>query len=121
MKRRKPAHKWRGEHEYLANSVAKVKRRMEIYRAAGGEVTWFDESDPSTIEDHKPAMCQGCVETHPIGWNEGEWHHACTLRKKCDSVKCGLFVCAIAHRLTKTSIHRRNPEWSGRTESLNDA
>src|SRR5882672_9895941 len=79
---------FRGEHEYLVGWEAHLRRRLEIFRNAGGEATWFDESDPNSVEEIKPATCQGCVEPHLIGWasEEGQWHHACTLRKKCDSL-----------------------------------
>lgn len=90
-----------GEHEYLADgySVERTRRRMEIFRNAGGEVTWFDESDPWSVEEIRPASCQLCAETHLVGWNEGEWHHACELRKHCDSAKCSLFGCRSGHRV----------------------
>jgi hypothetical protein len=86
-----------GEHEYLAYPVAKTKRRMEIFRNAGGEVIWFDESDPFSVEEIKAANCQGCAETHPVGWNEGEWDHVCELEKHCDAAACGLFRCKKSH------------------------
>jgi hypothetical protein len=88
-----------GEHEYLAEGdfAAKTKRRMEIFRNAGGEVTWFDESDPWSVEEIRPANCQGCAETHLVGWNEGQWNHVCELEKKCDAAACGLFQCRKSH------------------------
>jgi len=86
-----------GDHEYLTDPVAKTKRRMEIFRNAGGEVVWFDESDPYTVEEIKVAMCQGCAETHPVGWNEGDWDHVCPLEKHCDSAACGQFKCRKSH------------------------
>src|SRR5260370_41903646 len=64
-----------GEHEYLADLAAKIKRRMEIFRNAGGEVIWFDESDPFSVEEIRPANCQGCAETHLIGWDRGGCDH----------------------------------------------
>jgi hypothetical protein len=88
---------WDGEHEYITDPVAKTKRRMEIFRNAGGEVIWFDESDPYTVEEIKPASCQGCAETHLVGWNEGEWDHVCELEKHCDSAACGIFRCRKSH------------------------
>jgi hypothetical protein len=99
-----------GDHEYLTDPVAKTKRRMEIFRNAGGEVVWFDESDPFTVEEIRPATCNGCVETHLVGWNEGHWHHNCELEKKCDAAACGLFVCPKSHRL----IHGRIIKWTQR-------
>lgn len=84
-------------HEYLATGFEKIVRRMAIYRAAGGEVTWFDPPDASTIEDMKAATCQGCTEPHLIGWLDGEWHHNCERKKKCDSVACALYVCHAFH------------------------
>jgi hypothetical protein len=92
-----------GEHEYLADPVAFTKRRIEIFRNAGGEVTWFDEADPWSVEEIRPANCQGCAETHLVGWNEGHYHHNCPLEKKCDAAACGLFVCPTSHR----EIHGR--------------
>ena len=88
-----------GEHEYLADGdwVGKRKRRMEIFRNAGGDVVWFDESDPDSIEELRPANCQGCAETHLVGWNEGEWDHVCPLEKHCDAAACGLFRCRKSH------------------------
>jgi hypothetical protein len=72
---RKSGSYFRKDHEYLETGIEKTRRRIEIFRAAGGEVACFDEADPSTIEEIRPATCQGCVEPHLIGWNEGEWHH----------------------------------------------
>jgi hypothetical protein len=86
-----------GEHEYIVDPIAKTKRRMEIFRNAGGEVIWFDEADPYTIEELRPANCQGCAETHLVGWFEGEWDHICELEKHCDSAKCGIFRCKMSH------------------------
>lgn len=96
----KPTTHWKDGHEYLVGVLAHTRRRLEIFRNAGGEATWFDESDPSTIEEIKPATCQGCVEPHLIGWDseEGHWHHNCVLRKKCDSAACALYVCHAFHR-----------------------
>ncbi len=92
---------FRGEHEYLVGILAHTRRRLEIFRAAGGEADWIDESDPNSVEEIRPAMCQGCAETHPVGWSndEAHWHHACTLRKKCDSLACALYVCVMWHTL----------------------
>jgi hypothetical protein len=87
-----------GEHEYLADAVAKTKRRMEIFRNAGGEARWFDETDPWSVEEIRSANCQGCVETHLVGWNEGEWNHVCPLEKKCDAAACALFQCRKSHK-----------------------
>lgn len=86
-----------GEHEYITDPVAKTKRRMEIFRNAGGQVVWFDESDPFSVKEIRPANCQLCAETHLVGWNEGEWDHQCPLAKHCDSAKCGLFGCRRGH------------------------
>ncbi len=88
-----------GDHEYITDPVAKTKRRMEIFRNAGGKVIWFDESDPYTAEEIRPANCEGCAETHLVGWNEGEWDHICELEKHCDSAKCGIFRCRRSHAL----------------------
>jgi hypothetical protein len=87
-----------GDHEYLTDPVAFTKRRMEIFRNAGGKVTWFNESDPWTVEEIEPATCQGCVEPHLTGWMDGEWHHNCELSKHCDSAACALYVCRVWHR-----------------------
>lgn len=91
---------FRKDHEYLMGWQDKLRRRLEIYRNAGGEAEWFDESDPNSIEDHKPATCQGCTEPHLIGWAEGEWHHNVKSHggKRCDCAACGLFVCVPWHR-----------------------
>lgn len=104
-------------HEYLQTAFEKTKRRMEIFRAAGGEVVWFDESDPATIEEIHPATCQGCVEPHLISWNEGHWHHNCELRKKCDSAACALFVCPPYHR----AFHNRIIKFTQRQSAENAA
>lgn len=84
-------------HEYLATGREKILRRIEIFEAAGGAVVWYDQEDPETIEEICPARCQGCTETHVVGWEDGEWHHNCELRKKCDSVACALYVCHKFH------------------------
>jgi hypothetical protein len=100
-----------GEHEYLADPVAKTKRRMEIFRNAGGEVTWFDESDPFTVEEIRPANCQGCAETHLVGWNEGEWSHPKSHgERRCDCAACALFVCRPWHK----AHHNREVKWTQR-------
>lgn len=96
-----------GEHEYLADPVAKTKRRMEIFTNAGGEVIWFDETDPYSVEEIRPASCQGCAETHLVGWNEGEWNHICPLEKHCDAAACGLFQCKKSHTGGPDSYHGR--------------
>jgi hypothetical protein len=64
------------------------------------------------VEEIRPANCQGCAETHLVGWSDGEWHHACTLRKKCDAVACALYTCAMWHRIF--GHKRREPRWSRR-------
>jgi hypothetical protein len=89
---------WEGEHEYLADQTAFTKRRMEIFKNAGGEAIWFDEIDPWTVEEIRPATCQGCVEPHLVGWMDGEWHHNCELEKHCDSAACALYVCRSWHK-----------------------
>lgn len=105
-----------GEHEYLADyrtdPVAHTKRRMEIFRNAGGEVVWFDESDPWSVEEIRPANCQLCAETHLVGWNEGEWDHQCPLEKHCDAAKCSLFGCRKGHVARHARIIQsdRNPQ-----------
>lgn len=90
---------WRKGHEYLETALEMTKRRIQIFRNAGGEVTWFDESDPETIEEIQPAMCQGCAETHPVGWLEGHWHHNVKSKggRRCDDARCALFVCGSWH------------------------
>lgn len=103
----KPHSYFRKDHEYLETGIEKTQRRIEIFRNAGGEVTWFDESDPSTIEEIQPAMCQGCAETHPVGWSEtdGNWHHNVKSKggRRCDCAKCALYVCIPWH----TRYHNR--------------
>lgn len=101
-------------HEYLQTGFEKMDRRMEIFHAAGGEVEWFDKGDPTTIEEIRPAYCQGCVEPHLVGWNDGEWHHNCELRKKCDSVACALYVCHKFH----VAFHNRIIKFTQREAKL---
>jgi len=90
----------RGEHEYLVGERAHLLRRMEIFRNAGGEVVLFEDSSSYTVEEIKPAICQGCVEPHEVPWDNayGHWHHNCELRKKCDAIACALYVCESWHR-----------------------
>lgn len=97
---RRPKAAWRKGHEYLEGLLAKTQRRLEIFRNAGGEASWFDETDPSTVEEIRPANCQGCVEPHLVGWLDGEWHHNVKSHggKRCDCAKCGLFVCMSWHQ-----------------------
>lgn len=94
---------FRKDHEYLETAIEKTRRRVEIFRNAGGEVTWFDESDPDTIEEIQPAMCQGCAEPHLIGWSnlEGNWHHNVKSKggRRCDCAACALYVCIPWHRI----------------------
>jgi hypothetical protein len=89
----------KGDHEYLVGILAHTRRRLEIFRNAGGEATWFDEKDPSSVEEIKPATCQGCVEPHLVGWIEGSWHHNVKSHggKRCDCAACALWVCEAWH------------------------
>jgi hypothetical protein len=97
---------FRGEHEYLEGVLAHTQRRLEIFRNAGGEAEWFDKTDPTTVEEIRPATCQGCVEPHLIGWFQGEWHHNVKTKggKRCDCAKCGLFVCAMIHEFNRNKV-----------------
>jgi hypothetical protein len=90
---------FRGEHEYLVGVLAHTKRRIEIFENAGGEVAWFDPTDPSTVEEIRPATCQLCTEPHLVGWTDGEWHHNVKSHggKRCDCAKCGLYACRPSH------------------------
>lgn len=66
----------KGGHEYLYGVAAHFWRRLEIYRRAGGDVALIGtHGDFESIEDLQPGNCEGCAETHPVGWHEGEWHH----------------------------------------------
>lgn len=98
----------RDGHEYLYGVLAHTKRRIEVYRAAGGEVIWWDTDDPEAVQELAPANCQLCAETHLVGWTEGEWDHQCKLRKKCDAVKCSAFGCNKGHVIR----HGRYPKWT---------
>lgn len=95
-------------HEHVFGMLAKTQRRIEVFEAAGGEVIWWDRTDPSTVQEFRPANCQLCAETHLVGWEEGEWDHQCPLRKKCDAVKCSAFGCSRGHVLR----HGRFPKWT---------
>lgn len=88
---------FRKDHEYLDGASAHFHRRVEIYRNAGGEISVVDGF---VIEDLKTGMCQGCAETHEVGWAEGEWHHNVkTLGgKRCDCATCALWVCPEWHK-----------------------
>ena len=90
----------RGNHEYLVGVLAHTKRRLTVFRNAGGEATWFDPDDPASVEEIKPAICQGCSETHEVGWLDGEWHHNVRSHggKRCDCAGCALYVCGPWHR-----------------------
>jgi len=90
----------RGEHEYLHGERAHLLRRMEIFRNAGGEVMLFEDSSSYSVGEICPATCQLCVETHFVGWEEGEWHHNVKSKggKRCDCAACGLFVCSASHK-----------------------
>jgi hypothetical protein len=101
----KPATYSKDGHEYLAGVLAHTQRRIDVFTNAGGEVVWWDKTDPRTVEELRPATCQGCVEPHLVGWDsdEGNWHHNCPLRKKCDSAACALYVCIPWH----TAFHGR--------------
>jgi len=96
----------RNGHEYLVGVLAHTRRRLEIFRNAGGEATWFDESDPASVEEIKPATCQGCTEPHLIGWSEGHWHHNVKSKggKRCDCAACGMFVCAMIHEFYRNKV-----------------
>lgn len=100
FQRRPRSSYFRKDHEYLVGVLAHVKRRIEIYKNAGGDAHLFDEDRPDLVEDLAPATCQGCVEPHLIGWNEGEYHHNVKSKggKRCDCARCGLFVCKSWHR-----------------------
>lgn len=98
-------------HEYLYGVAAHFWRRLEIYRRAGGDVALIDgtSGDFESIEDLRTGMCEGCAETHPVGWNEGEWHHDVKTKggRRCDCLSCGLWVCKPFHRL----YHNRLIKW----------
>lgn len=100
----------RNGHEYLVGVLAHTRRRLEIFRAAGGEAIWPDENDPSTVEEVRAAKCQGCVEGHLVGWNDGQWHHNVRSKggKRCDCAACGLFVCQRWH----AAFHNRVVKFS---------
>ncbi len=97
----KPTTHWKDGHEYLVGIPAHFWRRLEIYRRAGGDIALIDgiSGDFESIEDLQPAMCEGCAETHPVGWYEGEWHHNVKSHggKRCDCAACGLYVCRAWH------------------------
>lgn len=95
-------------HEWVFGVLAKTQRRIDVFTAAGGEVIWWDKTDPETVEELAPANCQLCAETHYVGWLEGEWDHQCKLRKKCDAVKCSAFGCNKGH----VARHGRFPKWT---------
>ena len=90
---------WRDGHEYLHGVQAHFWRRLEIYRRACGDISLIDGTFEN-VEDLRTGMCEGCAETHPVGWHEGEWHHDVKTRggKRCDCVACGLWVCRDFHR-----------------------
>jgi hypothetical protein len=101
-------------HEYLVGVLAHTMRRLQIFRNAGGEADWFDEDDPSTVQEIRPATCQGCVEPHLIGWDEGQWHHNVKTKggKRCDCAACGMFVCPMVHEFYRNKVIpviERNP------------
>jgi len=104
----RPVTRLKDGHEYLVGVLAHTRRRLEIFRNAGGEATWFDESDPATVEEIKPATCQGCVEPHLIGWDndEGHWHHNVKSRggKRCDCAACGLYICPMIHEFYRNRV-----------------
>jgi hypothetical protein len=84
----------RDGHEYLPPEK-KFERRVEIFRNAGGEVAIFD----GIVEEIQPASCQGCSETHLIGFFEGEWSHPKSHgERRCDCAACALFVCRPWHK-----------------------
>lgn len=99
-RKQKPASFTRNGHEYLFGVLAHTRRRLEIFRNAGGEATWFDESHPAMVEEIQPATCQGCSEGHLVGWLEGHWHHAMksTGGRRCDCAEHALWVCPAWHR-----------------------
>lgn len=112
----------RGGHEYLMGVLAHTQRRIEIFEGAGGAVAWFDKSDPSTVEEIQPAICQGCVEPHLIGWFDGQWHHNVKSRggKRCDCRSCGMYVCPMIHEFYRNKVIPvlvREPQFSGSRRS----
>jgi hypothetical protein len=123
IKRKRPKQSYRrGEHEYLVGILAHTRRRLEIFHNAGGEATWFDEKDLNSVEEIKPAICQGCVEPHFVGWLEGHWHHNVKSHggKRCDCAACALYVCEIwhAHFHNRVIGGRRREPW--RKQTLED-
>lgn len=98
---------WRKGHEYLG-PAGKFERRAEVYRNAGGVLQVFHDGIVGTVEDLKPGMCQGCAETHEVGWYEGEWHHNVkTLGgRRCDCAACGLWVCSDWHKRYHNRVTR---------------
>lgn len=98
----KPSTRWKDGHEYLVGVQAHFWRRLEIYRRAGGDVALIDgiSGDFESIEDLRPGMCEGCAETHEVGWYEGEWHHNVKSKggRRCDCAAHGLWVCKAWHK-----------------------
>lgn len=94
---------FKGEHEYLVGQDAHLRRRLEIFRNAGGEATIFDGE---TVEEIQPATCQGCIEPHLVGWLEGQWHHNVKSHggKRCDCAACGLFLCPMIHEFYRNKV-----------------
>jgi hypothetical protein len=105
---------FKDDHEYLVGVKAKFWRRLEIYRRAGGDVALINgiDGDFETVEDLQPGNCEGCAETHPVGWAEGEWHHNVKSKggRRCDCKNCGLWVCRAWH----LAFHNRNTKWTKR-------
>ena len=96
----KPTTHWKDGHEYLAGMREHLRRRIEIFTNAGGEVMVIDHGRGEIfVEELTPAACQGCTETHLVGWEDGEWHHNVKSNggKRCDCAACGLYVCKRWH------------------------
>lgn len=101
--RRKEENKSRTKegHEYLIGWKDNLQRRSEVYALAGGEVQieWEERPQDTIVTDLRSANCQGCAETHIIGWVEGHWDHGCAYGgKKCSTLAHNqTFKCRDSH------------------------
>ncbi len=83
-------------HIFVYGMADHEMMRAEIFERAGGVISRYADGRIWRIVG---ANCQLCPISHPVGWFEGEWHHAQKTYggRRCDGPCCGKFGCRAGH------------------------